>query len=127
MHATHSTSRLVGFILNLLIAGMMILVGFPKLLGMAPAEHVASMGLTDSIRIVGAGEIITGVLLLIPRTLSLGILLASAFWGGAICIHMSHGQSYALQSAILVVTWIGAYLRNPAVLGSIVGQRQIVT
>jgi hypothetical protein len=100
----------------------MIVAGAPKLLGLAPTDHVEKMGLTQSIRLVGAGEIVTGALLLIPRTMSLGILLTSSFWGGAICIHMSHGQSYALQSALLVLSWVGAYLRNPAVLGSFWGR-----
>jgi hypothetical protein len=102
----------------------MIVAGAPKLLGLAPTEHVERLGLTDSIRIVGAGEIITGTLLLIPRTLSLGILLTSAFWGGAICVHMTHGQSYLLQSALLVLSWVGAYLRNPMVLGSFWGRQE---
>lgn len=109
---------MVGFALHLLIGGVMIVAGAPKLLGLAPADHVEHMGLTGSVRLVGAGEIVTGMLLLIPRTLSLGILLTSSFWGGAICVHMTHGQSYSLQSVLLVVSWIGAYLRNPAVLGS---------
>jgi hypothetical protein len=110
--------RMVGLVLHVLIGGLMIVAGSPKLLGLAPPEHLERMGLTESIRLIGAGEIITGVLLLIPRTMSLGILLTSAFWGGAICIHMSHGESYWLQSALLVISWIGAYLRYPAVFGS---------
>jgi hypothetical protein len=110
--------RVLGFVLNLFISGLMIVAGTPKLLGLAPPDHVERMGLTESIRLVGAGEIVTGVLLLIPRTLSPGILLTSSFWGGAICVHMTHGQSYLLQSALLVLSWVGAYLRNPAVLGS---------
>ena len=110
--------RVLGFVLNLLVAGLMIGVGTPKFLGLAPPDRVESMGLTESIRLVGAGEIVTAILLLIPRTLSLGILLTSSFWGGAICVHMTHGQSYLLQSALLVLSWVGAYLRNPAVLGS---------
>jgi hypothetical protein len=109
---------MLGFVLHLLIGGLMIVAGAPKLLGLAPPDHVERMGLTQSIRLVGAGEIVTGILLLIPRTLSLGILLTSAFWGGAICIHMTHTQSYGLQSALLVLSWVGAYLRNPAVLDS---------
>ena len=121
MSSLNRRKRIVGFVLHVLIGGLMIAVGLPKLLGFAPPEHVERMGLTESIRLVGAGEIITGVLLLIPRSLSLGILLTSSFWGGAICVHMTHGESYLLQSALLVVSWVGAYLRNPAVLGSFWG------
>jgi hypothetical protein len=117
--------RLLGLVLNLLVGGAMIVAGTPKLLGLAPPDHVERMGLAESIRLVGAGEIVTGTLLLIPRTLSLGILLASAFWGGAICVHMTHGQSYVLQSALLVVSWVGAYLRNTAVLGSFWGRQEL--
>jgi hypothetical protein len=116
--------RVLGFALSLFIGALMIVAGAPKLLGLAPPDHVARMGLTESIRLVGAGEIVTGFLLLIPRTLSLGILLTSSFWGGAICAHMSHGQSYLLQSALLVFSWVGAYLRNPAVLGSFWGRQE---
>jgi hypothetical protein len=121
MRPLNKRMRVAGFVLHALIGGMMIIAGTPKLLGLAPPERVESMGLTDSIRIVGVGEIVTGILLLIPRTLSLGILLTSAFWGGAICVHMTHGQSYFLQSVLLLLSWIGAYLRNPMVLGSFWG------
>jgi hypothetical protein len=43
---------------------------------------------------------------------------AYAFWGGAICTHMAHGEPFLVQAALLVLTWAGAYLRNPATLGS---------
>ena len=118
MSSLNRRKRVLGFVINLLIGGIMIVAGAPKLVGLAPPDYVEKMGLTESIRLVGAGEIVTGVLLLIPRTLSPGILLTSSFWGGAICVHMTHGQSYLLQSALLVLSWVGAYLRNPAVLGS---------
>ena len=62
----------------------------------------------------GAGAVLTALLLLIPRTSSLGILLATAFWGGAICIHMAHTEVYPFQAMMLVMTWAGAYLRKPA-------------
>lgn len=125
MSRLNSRKRVLGFVLNLLVGGLMIGVGIPKLLGLAPPDHVEGMGLTESIRLVGAGEIVAGVLLLIPRTLSLGILLTSSFWGGAICVHMTHGQSYWLQSALLALSWVGAYLRNPAVLGSFWGAQEM--
>lgn len=118
MTSLNRRKRVVGLVLHVLIGGSMIVAGSPKLVGLAPQEHVERMGLTESIRLVGAGEITTGILLLIPRTLSLGILLTSAFWGGAICVHMTHGESYLIQSALLVASWIGAYLRNPVVLAS---------
>jgi hypothetical protein len=75
-------------------------------------------GLGEQARLVGTGAILCALLLLVPRTSSLGLLLTSAFWGGAICIHMAHGDLYLFQAVMLVLTWAGAYLRSPATLGS---------
>jgi hypothetical protein len=68
--------------------------------------------------LIGSGALLTALLLLIPRTSSLGVLLTSSFWGGAICIHMAHGEPYLFQAVLLVLSWAGAYLRNPATLSS---------
>jgi hypothetical protein len=74
-------------------------------------------GLGEQARLIGAGALLTALLLLVPRTAPLGVLLASAFWGGAICIHLAHGEPYVVQAVQLVLTWAGAYLRNPATPG----------
>jgi hypothetical protein len=114
--------KVAGLVLHVLIGGLMILAGSPKVLGLVPAEALAKSGLGDQIRLIGAGEIITAVLLLIPRTSSLGILLASSFWGGAICAHMMLGESYVFVAVLLVLSWLGAYLRNPATFSSFAGR-----
>jgi len=79
---------------------------------------VAKMGLSLPIRVIGLGELACAILFLVPRTSSLGVLLTSGFWGGAICLHMSKGDSFVLQSAFLLLTWVGAYLRVPATFAS---------
>jgi hypothetical protein len=75
---------------------------------------MAKYGLGDKIVLIGAGELISAALLLLPWTKSLGALVTSGFWGGVICLHMSHGESYAAGSVLLVTTWLGAFLRDPA-------------
>jgi hypothetical protein len=81
--------------------------------GLFPPDQVAKMGLSLPIVVIGASELAIAVLLLIPRTYSLGLLLSSAFWGGAICLHMSKGEAFVPQSVLLLLTWVGAYLRVP--------------
>jgi hypothetical protein len=102
----------------MLIAGIMMLAGSAKLLGLFPPEEVAKLGLSVPIQVIGAGELASAILLLVGRTSSLGVLLTSSFWGGAICFHMSKGEPFVLQSALLLLTWVGAYLRVPGVFGS---------
>ena len=83
---------IAGLVLHLLIGGLMVFTGSQKVLGSVPPEALVRYGLGEQARLIGAGAILAALLLLIPRTSSLGILMASSFWGGAICIHMAHGE-----------------------------------
>jgi hypothetical protein len=106
-----------GLVLHLLMAGLLIFTGSQKVLGLIPPEALGKHGLSEQMQLIGAGALVTALLLLIPRTLSLGILLTSAFWGGAICTHMTHGEPYLPPAVLLALSWAGAYLRNSATLG----------
>jgi hypothetical protein len=119
----NTVKRVAGWVLHVPIAGLMIFSAWGKLFGNAAdvAAVMEKYGLADSARLIGTGEALTALLLLVPRTSSLGLLLASAFWGGAICLHMSHHEPYVFQSVLLVLTWAGAYLRNPATFSSFFG------
>jgi hypothetical protein len=122
--------RITGLILHLLIGGLLIATGSQKIFGSVPPEALMRYGLGEQTRLIGAGALISALLLLIPRTSSLGILLTSAFWGGAICIHMAHGEPYLFQTGMLVLSWVGAYLRNLVVFdsrSSPLGMRRVVT
>jgi hypothetical protein len=117
--------RIAGLVLHLLIGGLLIFTGSQKVFGSVPPETLVKLGLGEQARLIGAGAILTALLLMIPRTSSLGVLLASSFWGGAICIHMAHGETYLLQAVMLVLSWAGACLRNPATLSSFWGPRRM--
>jgi hypothetical protein len=118
MTTSWNWKTIAGLVLHVLIAGMMIPAGSAKVLGLFPPEAVAKIGLGDQIGLIGTGELASAILLLVPRTSSLGVLLTSSFWGGAICLHMSHGEPYVLQSVLLLLTWIGAGLRVPGMFAS---------
>ena len=113
--------KTTGLVLHILIGGLLIFTGTRKVVGSVPPEALVKFGLGEQMRLIGAGALLTALLLLIPRTSSLGVLLTSSFWGGAICIHMAHGEPYLFQAVLLVLSWVGAYLRNPATLSSFAG------
>ena len=121
MKERKSWGKIAGLVLHLLIGGLLIFTGLQKVLGLVPPEALAKYGLDTQVRLIGAGALLTALLLLIPRTSSLGLLLMSSFWGGTICIHMAHGEPYFLQAVLLALSWMGAYLRNPAMFGSFSG------
>ena len=115
---TRNWKMVGGWVLHGLIAGMMILAGSAKIFGLFPPEEVAKLGLSLPIQVIGAGELASAILLLIPRTSSLGLLLASGFWGGAVCLHMSKAEPFVIQSVFLLIVWVGGYLRVPGAFGS---------
>lgn len=120
MNPTNKWLKWTGIVLNVLIAGLMIFAGSGKLLGTMPPEVATKMqeyGLADQVKLIGFGELISAVLLLTPWTAPLGTLLVSGFWGGTICLLMSHHESFAFQSTLLAVTWLGSWLRQRAVAG----------
>ena len=112
--------RVVGVILHCLIALAMILSSIAKLLGkiQPPGEFDHFSKYLTAIAI---GEMVTAFAIVIPRTMSVGLLLASSFWGGAICVHLMapQGQLDVLVPAgFLAGTWIGGYLRDTRMLFS---------
>src|SRR5262245_29965863 len=121
MTARRSWGKIAGLVLHLLVGGLLIVTGSQKVLGWVPPEALARYGLGEQVRLIGAGATLSALLLLIPRTSSLGLWLTSSFWGGAICIHMAHGEPYLFPAVLLVLSWAGAYLRNPATLSSFSG------
>lgn len=118
MRASWNWKTIVGWVLHGLVGGIMLLAGSAKVLGLFPPEQVAKLGLGVPIQVIGAGEVISAILLLVPRTASLGVLLTSGFWGGAICLHLSKAEPFALQSVFLLLTWVGASLRVPGTFAS---------
>jgi hypothetical protein len=110
--------NIAGLVLHVLIGGLMIFTAAQKILGLVPTEALAKFGLGEQMRLIGAGALLSALLLVMPRTSSLGILLTSAFWGGAICIHMAHHEPYVFQAVMLLLSWVGAYLRNPVTFSS---------
>src|SRR5712671_6474791 len=118
MKPNRNWKTIAGWVLHGLVAGIMLLAASAKLLGLFPPEQAAKLGLSVPIQVIGAGELVSAILLLVPRTASLGVLLTSGFWGGAICLHMSKGEPFVLQSVFLLLSWVGAYLRVPGTFAS---------
>ncbi len=69
--------------------------------------------------LIGILEICCSVLFMIPYTRSIGLLLLSAYLGGAIATHVGHGQPAAVGPAVLLtLAWLGVSLRHPNIFWS---------
>lgn len=115
-----NTRRITG---NILISlGSVLLVGssvakfahVPKV-----AAELAAMGFDGNrLLAIAAVEILAALLFLVRSTRSLGLLLVSAYMGGAIATHVGHGSSPLQPAFVLALLWLGAYLSHPQILWS---------
>src|SRR5438105_5052683 len=75
---------LAAWILTGLLSLLFIASASGKLMQAGPVvKGFTEFGLGDYLLLIGVGELVSAVLFLIPRTDSLGLLLLSAYMGGA--------------------------------------------
>jgi uncharacterized membrane protein YphA (DoxX/SURF4 family) len=114
MNPTNKFLKIAGLVLHVLIALFVMFAGFSKVAGMIPAEELAKLpdSLRNQLLLIGIGELIAGLLLLIPWTAPLGTLVMSGFWGGVISFHLLGDHDIATGIVMLSLTWIAAFLRG---------------
>lgn len=124
MYAQSKGRRITAWILTGLLTLMFVGSAIAKLVRAAPVvEGMEKYGLRDQLALIGAGELLSALLFFIPLTNSLGVLLLSAYLGGAIVTHMQNGEPYLVPSILLVLVWVAGYLRHPEVLQSFRAKR----
>lgn len=118
--AKHSKARrIAAWILSSVITVLFIMSAVFKFV--RPPEVMAAVekwNLRDELTMIGIGELVSALLFFIPRTHSLGVLLLSAYMGGAIVTHMQNDEPYFVQAITLLVIWVTAYLRHSELLQS---------
>ena len=111
------TRRLAGSILILLPGLAVASSGILKFAQVPAVVHqMAASGFPDGkLTFVAALEVVSAALFLFPRTRSFGLLMLSAFLGGAICTHVQLGEYSKAggPSVLLFLAWIGTGLRHP--------------
>ncbi len=111
--------RIAAWILTGLITLVFVASAVAKLTKVSEVvEMFDKWGLSNYVLLIGVGELVSAVLFLIPRTTSLGILLLSAYLGGAIVTHMQNGEPYFGPAVLLLLVWLAGYLRHPELLQS---------
>ncbi len=112
--------RITGNILIFLLGLVLVASGSAKFAHVP--KVVEQMGLAGiegwRLTFVAFLEISSAVLFLFPLTRSLGLLLVSAFLGGAIATHLEHGLPFIQPAIFLALLWLGALLRHPEILWS---------
>ena len=111
--------RIAAWVLTSLLTLLLVFSAVMKFL--RPPEIMAAVekwNLKDELMLIGVTELVSALLFFIPRTHSLGVLLLSAYMGGAIVTHMQNDEPYIVQAIFLGVIWFASYLRHPELLQS---------
>ncbi len=116
--------RIGGWVVTGLLTALFLFSASMKFMGVEEAiAGFEKYGLSHMRLVIGGGEVASALLYAVPLTASLGVLLLSAYMGGAIVTHMANGEPYIVQSIILILIWLGYYLRYPEMLISFTKNR----
>ncbi len=118
---------ILGWICALLVAALNVFAGISKFLPVAPdspqAVMMQSMGITPSIAyVLGTIELVTVVLLLIPRTSTIGFVIMVGYLGGVTATLITHSQDATVGYIALALLTVSAYVRNPELLSRLKGK-----
>lgn len=107
----------IGLALTGLLSIALLGSAFGKLSGDAATNQMlSSHHLDDWVLIIGMGELSSLILFIFPQTMRLGILLLSAYFGGAIMFHMAHPdismRNFVVPAIFLVFIWFISWLRG---------------
>lgn len=61
---------------------------------------------------LGIVELASVILYAIPQTAVLGAILLTGYLGGAISVHVHHGEGFIVPAIIGVLVWLGLFLRD---------------
>jgi DoxX-like family len=112
--------RITGNIL-VFLGGLMLLGSAGVKLAHVPivVSQMEGMGFDgNKLTFIAALEVVSAVLFLIPVTRSAGLLLVSAYLGGAIATHVQHDLPIIQPSFVLFLIWLGTWLRHRGMLWS---------
>lgn len=112
----------IGWVLTAGLSVILIMSGVSKIFG-SPEAIAADLGaghIMDWIKIIGIGELVSLVLFIIPRTMKLGTVLLSAYFGGAILYHMAHPDPvhapFIAPAGFLIAIWAISWVRGNALI-----------
>jgi hypothetical protein len=106
---------------SFIAVSLLIISGGLKISGYHPMRlHFVELGVDDYLSVLGATEIIFGLLFLHPLTTRLGLLLLTAYFGGAIAMEIPYSM-VAGPAVPLVLIWVAAFVRQRSLF---VGERK---
>jgi hypothetical protein len=107
------TRKIIAIIVTSIASLMVIFSGVVKLIGpKTVTDKLTDVGVGNYIIWLGLMEVVFTLIFIYPKTMKIGLLLLSCYFGGAIATELSHSGPAANAVLPLVLIWVAAYLRD---------------
>ena len=109
------SSKNLGWILIIMSFVFLIIGGVQKIIGTdTMVNNFTYMKLQDYRIWIGVLEVLGAILLIVPKTSSIGAVLISTIMGGAVALHLSlmGGNGFQAATILSLTAWIGYLLRK---------------
>lgn len=112
---------------SILIA-LVIIMGAVMKLAAAPqlVELYSKIGLLQYLQVLGITELLLVGLFLWPRSMKIGFLLLTGYFGGAMAVEMANGNLFVFPGVILAIVWVAAYLRDASLFKVVQRQKAVL-
>ncbi len=120
------TNQIIRWVLTGILVFILMGSGIFKVSGTPDTIEMAeSLGGNNNLIILGTLEILIAILFLIPKTSIIAILSMTAYFGGAMAVHLVNGESILVPTTIQVLIWITAVFRFPELTLRFVNEQKI--
>lgn len=87
-------------------------------------EVYSRTGIVEYMKLFAIAEILFVTLFIMNSTMRIGFFLLTAYYGGAMAVELSHGNMFVFPAGILIIIWVGAFLRDKSLFKSFHEQKQ---
>jgi hypothetical protein len=121
-------TKILNWITSILVSLVIVMGARMKLISTSQRVEISSkVGELPYMKTLGVIEFLLATVFVYPRTMRIGLLLLTGYFGGAMPVELSHGTVFIFPAAILALAWIGAYLRDRSLFpGDQKSDREIV-
>ncbi|MDP2812294.1 MAG: hypothetical protein Q8O32_01240 [bacterium] len=113
--------NIVGWTATILVSLLMLISVFVKIFVVGANPEITEMfkngGIYEIRYYLATASLIIPIIFLMPRTMTLGFVLAVGYWGGATATVITHGdyQELRIHVAVLFLLGIASWFRHPEI------------
>jgi len=122
---SEKSKKIIYWVLTGLVSFVFLGSASGKLTGNEEAfKMAADFGIdAKTYTMIGVAELISLILLILPRTGVVGTILLSAYMGGAIATHAQHGLPIVAPSVILTFVLLVSFYRFPELVNRLLNRQ----